>query len=84
MWFSVVTLINYNLRTWSSKIVHPPRKEFSVKQISLAQSSLEIAPNTMRKRLFLQEINRVVTWHSSVALIELLVPPSELGWQGGC
>ncbi|MCX8519513.1 MAG: hypothetical protein ORN21_05210 [Methylophilaceae bacterium] len=52
MWLSVVTLINDNLRTWNCENgSSTPVKEFSMKQISLAQSSLEIAPNTqMRKR----------------------------------
>ena len=54
-----------------------------MKQISLAQSGFEIAKKTTRKRIFLEEMNKVVPWQALVALIEPHAPPADPGRQGG-
>ena len=54
-----------------------------MKQINLAQSGFEMAKNTTRKRIFLEEMNKVVPWQALVALVESPAPPAVRGRQGG-
>ena len=54
-----------------------------MKQISLPQSGFEIAKKTTPKRVFAEEINKVVPWRTLVSMIEPHAPPAEPVRQGG-